>query len=167
MMARVAQATATQRGCIRSAHSRDLDRVAALWIALSQHHASDDPVFTLRPDADAEIARLLGATFRDPDAAIFVYERDGNLDGFCSVRIDRAPAIQVEVERAEITDLMVREDQRRRGVGRALVDCALDWVQERGVERCEVRVVSRNAEGQGFWRSVGFGDWLDVLQRRL
>ena len=163
------ESTATETDCgrIRSAHSRDLDRIAALWIALTEHHSSVDPLFALRPEAGAEVRRLLTATLGDPDAAIFVYERDGDLLGFCTTRIDRAPAIQVEVERAEITDLMVRVNWRRRGVGRALVERALGWVKERGVERCEVRVASRNSEGQGFWRSVGFGDLMDVLQRRL
>ena len=110
---------------------------------------------------------MLAATLRDPDAAIFVYECDGALLGYCSVRIDRAPPIQLEVQRAEITDLMVCASQRRRGLGRALVERALSWVKERGVERCEVRVASRNAEGQRFWRAVGFDDLMDVLHRRL
>ncbi len=139
----------------------------ALWIALSEHHASVDPLFTLRPDAGAEIHRLLAATLRDPDSAIFVYERDGALLGFCTARIDRAPPLQVEAQRAEITALMVLASERRGGVGRALVERALGWVEERGVERCEVRVASQNSEGQGFWRSVGFGDLMDVQQRRL
>ncbi len=138
-----------------------------LWIALTEHHASVDPLFALRPDAGAEIRRLLAATLRDPDAAIFVYERDGALLGFCTVRIDRALPIQVEVQRAEITDLMVCASQRRRGLGRALVERALSWVEERGVERCEVRVASRNSEGQRFWRAIGFDDFMDVLHRRL
>jgi GNAT superfamily N-acetyltransferase len=134
---------------------------------LTEHHASVDPLFALRPDADAEIRRLLAAILRDPDAAIFVYERDGALLGFCTVRIDRAPPIQVEVQRAEITDLMVCASQRRRGLGRALVERALSWVEERGVERCEVRVASCNSEGQRFWRAIGFDDLMDVLHRRL
>jgi len=110
---------------------------------------------------------LLEATLRDPEAAIFVCERDGALLGFCSVRIDRAPPIQLEVRRAEITDLIVLANERRRGLGRRLVERALAWVVERGVERCEVRVASLNDEGQQFWRSLGFGDLMDVLQRRL
>jgi ribosomal protein S18 acetylase RimI-like enzyme len=160
-------ATETDGGQIRRADSRDLDRVAALWIALSEHHASSDPLFRLRSDPDAEIQCLLAATLRDPEAAIFVCERDGALLGFCSVRIDRAPPIQLEVRRAEITDLMVDATERRRGLGRRLVERALAWVVERGVERCEVRVASLNHEGQHFWRSLGFGDLMDVLQRRL
>jgi len=151
----------------RRANPRDVSRIAALWTALSEHHAAQDPHFALRADADAEIHHLLSAIQRDPDAAIFVGERAGAVLGFCTVRIDRAPPIQREVARAEITDLMVRPEERRRGLGRALAERALAWVEERGVERCEVRVASRNPEGQGFWRSLGFGDWMDVLQRRL
>jgi len=121
----------------------------------------------MRADADVEIRRLLTARLGDPEAAIFVCERDGTLLGFCAVRIDHAPPIMVEVQRAEITDLMVLASERRRGVGRALVERALGWVKERGVERCETRVASRNADGQRFWRSVGLGDLMDVLHRRL
>ena len=160
-------ATETDGGQIRRATPRDLDRVAALWIALSEHHASGEPLFDLRPDPEAEIQRLLAATLRDPEAVIFVCERAGALLGFCSVRIDRAPPIQREVRRAEITDLIVRANERRRGLGRRLVECALAWVKERGVERCEVRVASLNDAGQHFWRSLGFGDLMDVLHRRL
>jgi len=61
----------------------------------------------------------------------------------------------------------VSANERRRGVGRALAERALLWVEEQGVERCEVRVADANVEGQRFWRALGFGDLMDVLQRRL
>ena len=70
-------------------------------------------------------------------------------------------------ERAEITDLGVREGLRRRGIGRALVGAAADWITERGVARVEVRVAAGNREGQAFWRALGYGDLMDVLHRRL
>jgi ribosomal protein S18 acetylase RimI-like enzyme len=160
-------ATVIDDGRIRSADPRDLDRIVALWIALTEHHAYGDPLFALRADADVEIRRLLTARLGDPEAAIFVCERDEALVGFCAVRIDHAPPIMVEVQRAEITDLMVTAGERRRGVGRALVDRALGWLEEQGIERCEIRVASHNTEGQHFWRSIGFGDFMDVLHRRL
>ncbi len=122
----------------------------------------------MRPGADAEIHRLVAAMLRDPDAALFVCETaERAIAGFVAVRVDRAPPILVEIERAEITDLMVREDERRGGIGKALVDRALRWVRDRGLDRCEVRVASLNPEGQGFWRALGFGDLMDVLQKRL
>lgn len=145
----------------------DLDRVAALWTVITRHHESLDPVFRMRADADGELSELLRAIARDPDAAIFVYDDDGDLPGMCIVRVDHSPPIMVEVERAEITDLGVREDARRRGIGSALLEEALRWVRESGTSRVEVQVAVGNRAGQAFWRARGFGDLMDVLHKRL
>jgi ribosomal protein S18 acetylase RimI-like enzyme len=157
---------------VRDAHPRDLDRLVELWSDLADHHARVDPLFELRSDAGPRVRELLAAGLRGPDAATFVWEMSGGtgpieLVGFCTLRIDRAPSIQHETERAEITDLGVSPAQRRRGIGRALVAAARDWLTARGVERVEVRVATGNPEGQAFWRALGFDDFVDVLHRRL
>ncbi len=154
-------------GKVREAETRDLDRIAALWTAITAHHEQLDPLFTMRRDAGDELRQLLAALHRDRDAAIFVYDEQGNLPGMCIVRVDRSPPILEEVERAEITDLGVRQDRRRAGIGRELVDAALGWIRDCGVERVEVQVAHGNQEGQAFWRSLGFGQLMDVLHRRL
>ena len=164
-------------GVIRRAGKRDLEEVARLWTDLAHHHTPLDPVYALRPGAEAEIRALLEAQLRDPDSATFVWEchessvsagrRAGRLAGLCIVRIDRAPPIQSEVDRAEVTDLIVEKASRRRGIGGVLLDAALAWVADSGVERVEVRVAARNVEGQAFWRARAFCDWMDVLQLRL
>ena len=82
---------------------QDLDRVAALWTAITFHHEPLDPVFRMRRDADDELRELLGTLARDPDVAILVYDDDGDLPGMCIVRIDRSPPIMHEDERAEIS----------------------------------------------------------------
>lgn len=152
---------------VRLARLHDLDRVAALWTAITLHHQPIDPVFRMRAGADGELRELLGAIHRDADSAIFVYDQAGDLPGMCIVRIDSAPPIMQETERAEITDLGVREDARRRGIASALVEAAFEWVRQSGVARIEVHVASANAEGQAFWRARGFGDLMDVLHKRL
>ena len=139
----------------------------SLWLALNEHHAGLDSAFALRAGADSEVRRLLEATLRDADAALLVCEGETGLAGFCSVRVDRAPRIMVETQRAEITELIVSPGQRRRGIGRALVEDCLSWLAERGLARCEIRVAADNAEGGSFWRALGFDPWMDVLQRRL
>ena len=154
-------------GVVREARARDLDRVAALWSAITRHHEPLDPLFRMRPDGDSELRELLSGLLRDSDALVLVYDAAGDLPGMCIVRVDRAPPILEEVERAEITDLGVREDQRRRGIAARLVAAAIAWVRASGIERVEVQVAHGNAEGQGFWRSQGFGDLMDVLHKRL
>ena len=159
--------TGAGSGRVRPMGRRDIDCVGALWAAVAEHHGRLDPLFTPRPGADAEIRNLIAAQLRDRDSAIFVWDAGAGPEGFCTVRVDRAPPILAEVERAEITDLGVREGLRRRGVGRALVGAATDWIAARGVARVEVRVAAGNREGQAFWRALGFGDLVDVLHRRL
>lgn len=151
--------------------------MAALWALITEHHAALDPMFRMRrgPVAEGELRELLRALHRDPDAEILVYDRPpadtasepATPEGLCIVRIDRAPPILEETERAEITDLGVRPELRRRGIGRRLVAEAMDWVRDRGVARVEIQVASGNVEGQAFWRALGYTDLMDVLHKRL
>jgi len=143
--------------------------VTRLWLALGDHQTPFDPAFAQRRDERAwDAAReVVDRLIRDPDAAIFLAERGGHALALCIVRAARAPAVAVEEERAEISDLFVEETERRAGLGRALVDHAIGWVRERRIVRVTVRVAVANPEGQAFWRALGFGDLVDVLQRRL
>jgi GNAT superfamily N-acetyltransferase len=154
---------------VRRAGARDREAVTALWLALGEHHAALDPAFARRrdPAALAEAGELVRGELRDPDSALFVWDVEGRVRGLCVARVGRAPRIAVERERAEISDLYVEPEARRAGGGRALVEAALDWVRERGIERIVVRVAVGNREGQAFWRALGFGDFMDVLGRRL
>jgi len=152
---------------VRPGGRRDLAAVVALWSELVRHHAPLDPHYRVADGAEEVWRDFLARLLREPDAAVFVQERDGAACGFVVAELARATPVLRETVRAEITDLYVRPEARRRGSGRALVEAALAWVGERGVERVEVRVVAGNAEGQAFWRALGFADFVDVLHRRL
>ena len=141
--------------------------MAALWSAITDHHAPLDPLFRMRPGAAGELRELLGGLCRNPDAEIFVYEEAGDLPGMCIVRVDHSPPILEEVERAEITDLGVREEARRRGIGSQLLAAALAWIRHQGIARVQINVAVGNAEGQAFWRRHGFAPHMDVLHKRL
>jgi ribosomal protein S18 acetylase RimI-like enzyme len=156
-------------GRVRTARVQDLDRVTALWTLITEHHAGLDPLFQMRRGlvAEGELRELLRALQRDPDAEILVYDVAGTPVGLCIVRIDRAPPILQETERAEISDLGVRPEMRRHGIGRLLVEEAQAWVRDRGVARIEIQVATGNREGQEFWRALGYGALMDVLHKRL
>jgi ribosomal protein S18 acetylase RimI-like enzyme len=151
----------------RRAQRADLPALAALWSDLVEQHAALDAAFALRAGADSALEAELARELDDADRALFVCDTDGRPVGFCAVQVQHGPAVAVEARRAEITELVVARGARRGGRGRALVEAALAWARERGAARVEVRVASRNAEGQAFWRSLGFGAFVDVLDRRL
>jgi GNAT superfamily N-acetyltransferase len=152
----------------RRAGARDLDALVELWLALCLHHAELSPVFRLGARAKPELRELLRDQLDDPSQLSFVLDAPGGgLAGFCTVRVERAPAILAEPQRAEILDLFVRPEYRKAGIATQLVGAACDWVRARGVRRVEVRVLAANGIGQRFWRDSGFTAFVDVLERSL
>ena len=59
-------------------------------------------------------------------------------------------------DEAEVLNLAVHSDHRRRGVGRALLEHALDWAEGRGVGCCYLEVRASAMGAQAFYRTLGF-----------
>jgi len=62
------------------------------------------------------------------------------------------------VARHSIAWLLVSDDRRRRGVGRALVAAAVTRARERGAAEVWVETRSDWIDAVAFWRAVGFRD---------
>jgi ribosomal protein S18 acetylase RimI-like enzyme len=154
-------------GRVRPALARDLDALVGLWLQSGDHHAGIHPLFRMRPDPEAELRKQVRALLADPDTTLQVYDEDGRVLGVCALRVAHGEASLRETAVGEIADLTVAEGQRRRGIGRELAQAALAELAARGLRRAVLRVASGNVEGQAFWRALGFGDWMDVLERRL
>lgn len=152
---------------VRRAARGDVARIAALWQQLAESHAARDPVFALRRDVQAALEAAVARALGDADAALWVGVDGADVVAFAAARLDRTRSLARESSRVEITELYVHEPLRRRGVARALAEAALAWSRAHGARRVEVRVSARNAEGQAFWRALGFADFVDVLDRRL
>lgn len=155
-------------GRIRPAHERDLDRLAALFSLLLEHHAAAGARFRARRGSDDALRAWLGARLRERDTVVLVHETpDGNLPALCLASLRTRPALFEETRRGEIEHLVVRPEARRRGLARGLVLRAQAWLAERGAARVELCVDRANAEGRAFWSALGYDPAMDVLERRL
>jgi len=153
---------------VRAVAERDLDRLAALASLLFVHHASAGARFAIEPGREGELRVLLAGFVRDPAHALLVSESEsGGLDGFVLASLLRRAGPFVERARGEIDWLFVREEARRRGVGRELAAAALVWLRQQGAERVEVHVDRDNSGGRDFWAAQGFAPAMDVLERHL
>jgi ribosomal protein S18 acetylase RimI-like enzyme len=153
---------------VRAATPRDLDRLAALASLLFAHHATAGTRFAIAKGREDELRELLAGFARDAARVLLVAEEaDGNLLGFVLASLVRRAGPFVESERGEIDWLFVREEGRRRGVGRGLAGAAFRWLRERGARRVEVHVERANSAGRAFWDAQGFAAAMDVLERPL
>jgi RimJ/RimL family protein N-acetyltransferase len=98
--------------------------------------------------------RYLKALRRYPHAAVYVAERsaDGAIIGRLSLARDTHPAS------AHVADLglMVAADARRQGVGRALLDAAVEWARGADVRKLELHVFPWNEPAIALYERFGF-----------
>lgn len=100
----------------------------------------------------ADERRYLKAIRRHPHAAVFVAEEDGEIVGRLSVARDPHPASHHVAD----LGLMVAAAHRRRGIGRALLERAVEWAGATRVRKLELHVFPHNAAAIALYESFGF-----------
>jgi len=96
--------------------------------------------------------RYLRAIRRYPNAAVYVAEDDGLIVGRLSVARDQHPASRHVAD----LGLMVAATHRRRGVGTALLEAAVDWARQAGVRKLELHVFPWNKGAIALYDRFGF-----------
>jgi RimJ/RimL family protein N-acetyltransferase len=97
--------------------------------------------------------RYLRAIRRYPHAAVFVAEaEDGSIVGRLSIARDQHPASKHVAD----LGLMVAKSYRRQGIGRALLETAVEWAQDAGVSKLELHVFPWNEAAIALYEQFGF-----------
>ena len=86
---------------------------------------------------------------RDPHGT-FVVEVDGRIVGYITTWID------AEARIGNIPNLAVHADQRGQGLGRKLIEHALDHFRGQGVRFARIETLEQNPVGQNLYPACGF-----------
>jgi GNAT superfamily N-acetyltransferase len=109
------------------------------------------------PDGDREPHRpSYDAFVNDPDAAPFLAIADGEPAGFIGFRFRRR--LNHATFEGWISDLVVRERFRGRGIGRALLAAAIAEWRLRGSHRIELEVSYERMAARALYEAAGFVD---------
>jgi RimJ/RimL family protein N-acetyltransferase len=128
---------------------------APALVALAQRVGAEPEGWLIADDSWRGVAderRYLKALRRHPHAAVFVVEDGGEIIGRLSVARDPHPA---SFHVADL-GLMVAAGYRRRGVGYALLDRAVEWARESRVRKLELHVFPHNEPAIALYERFGF-----------
>ncbi len=116
---------------------------------------------------DVYLERMLGRC-RTWDGAVFVALADGEVGGFVCVwaRVPPEPDEPTQPY-AFVSDLVVLERMRRRGIGRALLDAAERHARARGATALRLDVMAANGAAQRLYEGAGLAPRRIEMAKRL
>ncbi len=114
---------------------------------------------------EAEFLSMLG----QPDTWLFGVDHEDALIGLIKVRLLTRPEdVAHHPSRTMIVDaLAVEEGWQRRGIGRLLMEHAMDWARSHDAQSIELRVFEFNTDAIAFYESMGLRTLTRNLSLRL
>lgn len=129
---------------VRGMTIRDYEEVIALWRASEGIGLSD-------ADTREGVARFL-----DRNPGLSLVARDG-------AQLAGAVLCGHDGRRGYIHHLAVHRSDRRRGLGRSLVDRCLGALKRLGIDKCHLFVYGENRDAILFWQKTDWTERIDLI----
>ncbi len=154
---------------LRTALPGDRERAVDLIQALNIHEntLTGDRIES-RAAAEASYHRLLERVAARQGRVVLA-EVEGRIVGMLGFVVEEDEPFVVEERRRYglVTDLVVDEAWRGRGIGRRLLDEAERLARAAGLRRLAIGVLDANGPATRAYRAFGFGDYLRVMVKDL
>lgn len=145
---------------VREATTEDVPGLITLYIAFHEFHVAGVPDRLRVPDRYdiSLIQTALEDYIERPDVGLLIAEHDQQLIGFVEVHVqeDSIDSTLVFHRYGHVQSLMVTEQQRKTGVGRALLRAAKAWVVRQNIAQLRLDLWEFDAGPLHFYEHLGF-----------
>jgi ribosomal protein S18 acetylase RimI-like enzyme len=132
-----------------------LGRLAALLVAL--HHGFDpDRFIAPGPGTERGYGGFLVRELQRADALVLVAERREAVVGYAYAALEGNDWMALRGPAGVIHDILVDPEHRREGVGRQLLQAALEALARRGAPRVVLSTATQNDAAQRLFATAGF-----------
>lgn len=120
---------------------------------------------TVGPDTEADCHAIWDDQVVDPNSHHLVAEDDTGVVAFCSLHF--RTRLNWQTEEAWVPDLIVGEEARRKGIGRALLEEVQRRARERGCHAIALESAYHRAEAHHLYRSFKMRDAAKAFYKPL
>lgn len=145
------------------AKNAHIDGILEIWKEFMDFHREIDPCFTRSEDAHLNFGNHLRDVINSENNQILIAVYQGRVIAYSIAEIHERPPVFKQRTYGLISDLAVKSDYRRRGIGSQMLNKMIEWFASHSVTRIELRVVSENTVGYSFWKKHGFRDYMHCL----
>ncbi|UCC87873.1 MAG: GNAT family N-acetyltransferase [Anaerolineales bacterium] len=154
---------------IREAVATDYDDLCALFDEEDAPHRENLPRIFQKPRGAVRGRDYVLGLIADEAVGFFVAQVGDRLVGLICVMIRESPEISIFVRRryTVVNDVVVKEEFRRAGIGRALMEEVHEWAVAEGANSIELNVWEFNQGAIEFYQTLGYETTSRKMSRRL
>ena len=130
-------------------------------------HSKLDPRFTTTAIANDVMAKWVEENIQAERSLVMVACENNEVAGyFLAMILENPPIVEAQFY-GYISELVIRDDLRRKGLGAKLIAYAHKWFKENHARYAEINVSVYNNIAKPFWRKLGYKDFLERLRLEL
>ncbi|MFO7889365.1 MAG: GNAT family N-acetyltransferase [bacterium] len=148
---------------INEAKKIHIPEIIEIWKEFMDFHRDIDPFFARRENAHHKIKQYLRESVRSRKSQVLIALDGRQIAAYSLSRIAEYPPVFKHTDFGFISDMAVKHEYQRQGVGKYLLDEIEKWFAEQGVKRVELEVASKNEIGKSFWAKHGFREYKSVM----
>ena len=141
---------------VRAASEHDLNAIVELRLALLHEHAEHPIYGRLRADARLRARRLFAAQLEASDEVTLLAMHGEMAIGILRCIEGHGMPLLDPARYAYLASVYVIPGARRQGVLRALVETAVAWCRERGLQEMRLHNAAGNDVANAAWETLGF-----------
>ena len=141
---------------VRQASRDDLSTIVGLRLSLLKEHGSHPIYGRLRTDAPQRARELFAAQLESSGEVMFLAERGGQVVGILRCVESNGSPLLHPARYGYVSSVFVTPSARRAGVLRALLERAVRWCEDRGLDEMRLHSVAGDAVSEAAWDALGF-----------
>jgi ribosomal protein S18 acetylase RimI-like enzyme len=154
---------------IRRATRADVPALGRLGALLVEtHHDFDKKRFIpATPQTSDGYGWFLGSQLEEPEVVVLVAEQGGEVTGYAYAGVEGRDYMSLRGPAGVLHDILVDPAHRGRGIGRKLLDAALEFLREHGAPRVVLSTAEHNEAAQRLFAGAGFRRTMIEMTREL
>jgi ribosomal protein S18 acetylase RimI-like enzyme len=110
---------------------------------------------------------FLGTQLDEPNTIVLVAEKDGEVLGYIFASVEGNDYMSLRGPAGVLQDIIVDPAHRGQGIGRMLLDAALEALKIRGAPQVVLSTAERNVVAQRLFEHAGFRPTMIEMTREL
>jgi len=138
------------------ARKEHVQQIIVVWQEFTQFHLDAEPLWNPGENAIGDFEIELIKQIQSDDAMVLVAIEQEEVLGFLIAEIGNQPPVFRLDRWGIITDLGIKKEYRRNGIGEKMLSEAMNWFAKDNIKLVEVYLLVQNQVATSFWSKQGF-----------